>query len=285
MDWTGPTICGQDVYDGIRLFHLMIETDVLDSEYAVNIGFAPWQIVLKGEKLRCGFSSRLPMNGALRICGNCKPMADLCTLNIQNGNGFNMSRAIRIVTSRKPGYMFSQHGRSLIEGVNEATKTVRAGTSTTNNDCCYLSILAVLLRHGTDIDPLLAREPTNADTITLMNRVLDPSSRIYGYTWRKVFPISPPLEELYKVCETLALYFPRCTPQLLSSILSSVNYTSSENDEMTEKLDRLMKTPKALKFLAKLCLLRSLRRKYVDVDKLPLPDAMKTYLRIHESQS
>ena len=214
----------------IELYQCVLENDVLDMEFVVNSGRTPWQQLLRG----CSMASDdFP-------CSYCEPLSELCDLAIRRG--CNVNSVIKWIV------------RNSIQEVKPRYTT---------NDCCYLSLLRVLLRYGVDIMPLVQLNPVNADAVSYIccKRV----SLICAN------PLGPKL--LYDICKNLFLYCPSFTRQGFASLISLCRL---QDIEQVMKLCPLRRTPFSLQFLSKRVILRSLERKRVDA--LPLPKALKAYI-------
>jgi hypothetical protein len=237
--------------DWLELQRVGLEHNVLDTEYLAHSGSTAWQLLLRGQLLNFGSPP----------CIFCQTLADMCILTLRRG--CDISKCIGAIVTR-----FN-------------TTNIYTPQCLIINDCCYMAVLGVLLRHGVDVMPLtIPRLPnvtintTIADTRSISLRVFAPYQK---------------LEARYRLCKTLVLHYPPCTQSLIKSLMASycdATHTPRRVDKRPVpcmlKLFTLLTTPRSLKFIAKRAIWRQLQRKQLDT--LPLPQQLKDYLMEDETE-
>ena len=157
--------------------------------------------------------------------------------------------------------------------------TCNLNTNIEVQECCYLSLLELLMHHGVDITPLVHMRPSNSFIVKLIDCITDPQCGQFGKTWVGAIPHLPSLQQMYRFCKALILYYPHFQPSLLPSLIPN---NTLEGRQILQELQAVSKTPKPLLIQAKRAIVQGQKTGNYKISDLPLPRQLQEFFSVGE---
>ena len=211
-------------------------------------GPAPWQCYLQEDHI---IDKQYP-------CTICKSLKRLLYTAIIRGFNVDECRVKVYFYNATKLYPATLIDHDSIQGL--------LGWRLTSNDCCYLSLLELLLHCGADIQNVLqaaleypSESPHDSFLTKIVKLMLDPIIHYSETPWPS--SISPYTQDLLlNFWEAVLRYHPALCQHFLSSL--SVTSHLPENvpgvRQRLLQLEKLTKSPRSLKLLTRLCILKNL---------------------------
>ena len=251
----------------IELYQVIVENDVFPVNFihqqSDSPHWSPWQHFLNGAPK---ISERNP-------CSFCKPVTRLLHTAILKG--LNVDECDAAVGGRAVWRDFVPSDIWDMGSIFDDNPYT--------NDCCYLSLLEILIHCRADVRFLkttLRWKNKNFFFTRIVKMMLNPSVHYSGQPWPTY--LSPySLDLLHRFSAVVLLYYPDLTDRFLRSL--SITSRLPEHVPGTRQrlleLKELSKAPRSLKMLSRLCIVDNIANKS-RIHELCLPPSLRLYVKI-----
>ena len=268
----------------LKLYELILESEVFDNKLILTSQLTPWHYFLSGWPICITPSPAEDYVSAIYYasvsvsyktqtpCTICKPLTALLQTAVMRG--LDAEYLVSVITSNS-NCQSQIHTHGFMSMRNKFTCNLN--TDIEVQECCYLSLLELLMHHGVDITPLVRMRPSNSFIVRLIDCITDRQSGQFGNTWFGTIPHLPSIQQMYRFCKTLILYYPHFQPSLLPSLIPN---NTQEGGQILQELQAVSKTPKSLLILAKRAIAQGQRTGHYKISDLPLPWKLREFFGI-----
>ena len=262
----------------LKLYELILDSEAFDNKLILTSYFTPWYYFLSGWSIcptpSSAINSVFATNTTQTPCTICNPLTALLQTAIMRG--LDAEYLVSVIASTRCLQQQSKSRRFCHRG-NRFTCDLN--TIIEDQGCCYLSLLELLMHHGVDISPLIRICPSNSFIVNLIDYITNPQCRLFGKTWVGAIPHLPSLQQMYRFCKALILYYPHFQPSLLPSLIPN---KTLEGRQILQELQAVSKTPKPLLIQAKRAIVQGQKTGHYKISDLPLPRQIQEFFGVGE---